>query len=71
MRTCTAMIYADGISGTRRYAVMQGPMRGRVFDANRADIVAVYELQRGEEPDYRAMTAKHATPKAPAVRWQA
>jgi hypothetical protein len=68
MRTCTVMTYTDGT--TARYAVMQGPMRGRYFDSNRADIVAVYTLT-GEAPDYRDMTAKHATKAAPAVRWQA
>jgi hypothetical protein len=68
MRTCTLMIYTHG--ATSRYAVMRGPLRGgRVFDSNKAEIVAVYEIVG--QPDYRAMTAKHATPEAPAVYWQA
>jgi hypothetical protein len=62
------MIYTDGT--TSRYAVMRGRMKGRSFDGHSADIVAVYTLV-GSQPDYRAMTAKHATKDAPAVRWQA
>ena len=68
LRTCTAMSYTDGT--TSRYVVMRGPMKGRFFNSGKADIVAVYTLH-GEKPDYRAMTAKHAEPDAPAVYWQA
>ncbi len=69
MRTCTTMIYADG--HTSRYAVLCGKMTGRAFDAHSAEVVAVYILRHGEQPDYHAMTAAHATKDAPAVRWQA
>lgn len=80
MRTCTTMIMTDGTN--THYAVMQGPMRGRAFDAHSADIVATYVRTRNTslsylegltEADqlYRKLTAAHATPKAPAVRWQA
>lgn len=65
--TCTTMVYTDG--KISRYAVMVGPMKGRFFNANKAGIVAIYEIQG--EPDYRAMTARHATEAAPAISWQA
>ena len=68
MRTCTTMICTDG--STTKYAVMQGPARGKVFYSGKAEIVAVYTLFK-EQPDYHAMTAKHATLEAPAVSWQA
>jgi hypothetical protein len=68
MRTCTIMLYTDG--KVSRYAVMRGPMRGKAFNAHAADIVAVYESTEAG-PDYAAMTARHATKEAPAVRWQA
>jgi hypothetical protein len=68
-RTCTTMIYTDG--KVARFAVMRGPMRGRVFDAHKAEIVAVYECGPGQRPDYAKMTAKHATREAPVVGWQA
>ena len=67
-RTCTTMVYTDGT--TSKYAVMQGRARGNVFYSRDADVVAVYTLVN-EQPDYRAMTARHATPQAPAIRWQA
>jgi hypothetical protein len=68
LRTCTTMIYAA--SGQEsHYAVLRGRMKGRrVFDAHSAEIVATYQVTG--MPDYRAMTAKHATPEAPAVYWQ-
>ena len=64
------MFYTDGT--TSRYDVLRGPMcrGGKAFNAAKADVVAQYELVR-QEPDYRAMTAKHATAAAPAVYWQA
>ena len=67
LRTCTVMVYTDG--KTSRYAVMQGPMGRKGFNCNRADIVAIYEIQG--KPDYAVMTAKHASVQAPAVHWQA
>jgi hypothetical protein len=71
LRTCTAMVLAEGDTGRAVYAVMVGPMcrGGRAFNSGRAEIVATYELIR-EKPDYNAMTAKHATARAPAVFWQ-
>lgn len=69
LRTCTTMVYTDGT--TSRYAVMVGPITKRgAFNAQRADIVAIYELVK-QAPDYKAMTAKHATTVAPAIFWQA
>jgi hypothetical protein len=68
LRTCTVMIYTDGHES--RYATMRGPMRRQCFDAHRADIVGSFTLN-DTRPDYRAMTATHATPAAPAVDWQA
>ena len=75
MRTCTAMLYTDG--KTSRYGVFHGRMRGRSFDSGTAEIVAVYEFTVDSYDPlyrmslYRELTAKHATKKAPAVRWQA
>jgi hypothetical protein len=69
VRTCTCLIYCNGKTRTRKYAVMQGRMLGRAFDLSTAEIVATYTTV-GETPDYVALTARHATPKAPAVYWQ-
>jgi hypothetical protein len=79
MRTCTTMVFTDGRN--RRFAVMRGRMRGRLFDAHSAEVLATYAdvaptnlsftasveaLRRVE----RAYTATHATKDAPAVYWQ-
>lgn len=68
LRTCTTMIFTDGHNST--YAVMVGPMRGKGFRSDRAEIIAMYDLT-DKIPDYRGMTAAHATANAPAVYWQA
>ena len=70
LRTCTVMVQTDGT--TSIYAVMCGPMTrgGRSFNSHKAEIVGRYEV-KGGTPDYRAMTALHVTPQAPAVSWQA
>ena len=65
--TCTTLLMTDGTNSV--YAVMKGPMRRNAFNAHRADIVAMYNIVG--KPDYRAMTAAHATPDAPPVYWQA
>lgn len=79
MRTCTTLIFTDG--SRSRYAVMQGKMKGRYFDAHSANIIATYdrpsqvggifERATALETLYRELTAIHATKEAPAVRWQA
>ena len=67
-RTFTTMLYSDGT--VTRYVVMRGRATKRVFNTGTAEIVATYELVGSERPDYRAMTARHATPEAPPVDWQ-
>jgi hypothetical protein len=65
--TCTTMLMTDGTNSV--YAVMKGPMGRKYFNVRKAVIVAKYNVVG--KPDYRAMTAVHATPDAPAVYWQA
>ena len=69
LRTCTTMVLTDGT--TSYYAVMVGPVskRGQVFHSGDAEMVATYKLVN-EKPNYRAMTARHATAEAPAIAWQ-
>ncbi len=68
MRTCTIMNYTTG--KTARYIVLRGRMlRNGAFDSRTATVVGAYVIDT--EADYRAMTAAHATPEAPAVYWQA
>ena len=69
LRTLTTMIYTDGKESV--YGVFVGPMRGsKSFNLHTAEQVASYRLI-GQKPDYRAMSARHATADAPAVPWQA
>lgn len=65
--TCTVMTYTDGHES--RYSVMVGQMRGNAFLSGTAVVVATYTLT-DEKPDYKRMTACHATTDAPAVPWQ-
>jgi hypothetical protein len=71
MRTCTVMTFTDGT--TSRFKVMRGPMRGRLFNAHAAGVVATYERTActTTPDDYTRMTVAHATKAAPPVRWQA
>jgi hypothetical protein len=69
MRICTVMYYTNGT--VSRYHVLRGKMNrgGKSFNSHTARIVASYEITG--TPDYRAMTARHATPQVTAVYWQA
>lgn len=69
IRTCTVMRYTDGHRTI--YDVMRGPVSkyGDTFYAHKAEVLASYTLI-DERADYAAMTARHATEDAPAVKWQ-
>lgn len=79
MRTCTVMTYTDGKECL--FAVMRGPYNERLaeFMAHGATTLAVYRVKSAEiirdyaswDAMYRQLTARHATPAAPAVLWQA
>lgn len=81
MRTCSTMIFTDG--STMTLAVMRGPMKGKSFNAHRAEIVGRYnvlspraDLSLTARVDYlkrleRNLTALFATDDAPPVDWQA
>jgi hypothetical protein len=68
LATCTTLLMTDGTTSV--YEVLVGPMGKRYFNDNKSTVVATYTLVR-QAPDYRAMTARHATPQAPPVPWQA
>lgn len=70
IRTCTVMVYADGQRSV--YHVMRGPVSkyGDTFYAHEAETIATYTIPANERPDYADMTARYATPDAPAVKWQ-
>jgi hypothetical protein len=74
------MVFTDGTNST--FAVMVGPMRGKYFNASKAARIATYngpvnnsrsfEARVKHIQDFeRELTAKHATPQAPPVPWQA
>jgi hypothetical protein len=66
--TCTVMVMCHGDTGESWYHVMRGSMRRGKFTPK--DTVASYKFNRGEKPNYEAMTATHATPQFPPVPWQ-
>lgn len=70
MRTCTVMASCNGLTGQHTYAVMQGPMKNNTFLAHLAVTVATYSLEKHQKPNYKEMTAKHASQQIPAVNWQ-